>query len=79
MNFTKEAQALEETIIARRRDLHRYPEAAWTEYRTASLVAQTLTKLGFDVACGAAVVAVHAMMGVPSAEELKKHEERAVA
>lgn len=79
MNFTKAAQALEETIIARRRDLHRYPEAAWTEYRTASLVAQTLTKLGFDVACGATVVAECAMMGVPAAEELKKHEERAVA
>ena len=79
MNFTKEAQALEATMIARRRDFHQHPEAAWTEYRTAAFVAKTLTELGFDVACGAAVIDEQAMMGVPDAAVLAEHEQRAIA
>lgn len=79
MNFTKEAQALEAKTIARRRDFHQHPEAAWTEYRTAAFVAKTLTELGFDVACGAAVIAEDAMMGVPDAAVLVEHEQRAIA
>ncbi len=34
-------------MIEMRRDLHRCPEAAWTELRTSSLVAARLERLGY--------------------------------
>lgn len=69
---------LQDKMVARRRDLHKYPETAWTEYRTASIVADTLTQLGYEVHLGDDVVKADAMMGVPSAQELAAHEERAL-
>ena len=50
------AEFLEEKTIQRRRDLHKYPEAGWTEYRTASLVIQELRALGYEVAVGQEVL-----------------------
>ena len=38
---------LERDLMEIRRDLHRYPEAAWTEFRTSSLVAERLERLGY--------------------------------
>lgn len=73
------ADTLQETTVQRRRDLHHHPEAAWTEFRTASFVAETLTELGYEVRAGADVIAESAMMGVPSAAALKEHQARAIA
>ena len=42
-----------ERIVAVRRDLHRYPETAWTEYRTAALAARELLSRGFELRMGA--------------------------
>lgn len=64
--------------IKRRRDFHHYAETAWTEFRTASIVAATLTKLGYDVQVGDEVIEETAMMGVPSEPELAIHMQRAV-
>lgn len=64
--------------VARRRDFHKYAEAGWTEFRTASIVAETLTQLGFEVFAGAEVCDENAMMGVPSPEELERHGKRAL-
>ena len=60
------AESLKEITIERRRDLHRHPEAAWTEFRTASFVADTLTELGYEVSIGADTIAEAGMMGVPT-------------
>lgn len=46
-----------------RRDLHRYPEAAWCEFRTSSLIAKHLAALGFDVMLGDQLLANHLIMG----------------
>ena len=73
------ALALTAKAVERRRDLHRHAEVAWTEFRTAALVADTLTALGYEVQAGAEVVAAEGMMGVPSAAELEKHAQRALA
>ena len=73
------ADTLQETTVKRRRDLHRHPEAAWTEFRTASLVAETLTKLGYEVHVGAEAIDESAMMGVPQAAALKEHQSRAIS
>jgi aminobenzoyl-glutamate utilization protein A len=73
------AAGLENGLIERRRDLHRYPEAAWTEFRTASMVAAALSAAGYEVRIGEDAVRRSSMLGVPSEEELSAHMERAAA
>lgn len=75
----KKVQDLAPYIIKMRRDLHKYPEAAWTEFRTASIVAARLQELGYKLTMGKDAVSKKDMMGVPSADALKKHQERAIA
>lgn len=77
--ITQMAAALEEKTIKRRRDFHHHAEAGWTEYRTASIVADTLDKLGYQVLVGDEVLNADFMMGKPSEEALAKHKERAIA
>ncbi len=74
----KAAEALKQKTIARRRDLHKHAEVAWTEFRTGSYVAKTLTELGYQVRVGADVHDEAAMMGVPSKADLEKHMQRAI-
>jgi aminobenzoyl-glutamate utilization protein A len=62
-----------------RRDLHQHPEVAYTESRTASLVARRLTELGYAVKAGRDVMAAESRYGLPPAAELTKHYERAKA
>lgn len=69
---------IEKQIIEWRRDFHQYPEAAWTEFRTAERVVKLLTDFGYDVQYGSQVVKESAMMGVPSQETLEKHAKRAI-
>ncbi len=76
--IVRAAQGLNDKTIARRRDFHKYAEAAWTEFRTASVVAKTLADLGYEVLTGDEAVEATAMMGVPSAAELDRHFQRAV-
>ena len=78
-NIVKAAQALKEKTIVRRRDFHMHAEAAWTEFRTASIVAKTLHGLGFRALVGEEVVEGSAMMGVPAPAELDRQVERALA
>lgn len=51
-NFRAEAEALREELIARRRDLHQYPELAFEEVRTAGIIAEELGRLGLEVQTG---------------------------
>jgi aminobenzoyl-glutamate utilization protein A len=73
------AAGLEAGLIERRRDLHKHPETAWTEFRTASMVAAALSAAGYEVRTGEAVVRRESMLGAPSERELSAHMERAVA
>ncbi|NLG87214.1 MAG: M20 family metallo-hydrolase, partial [Firmicutes bacterium] len=68
---------LQPQLVAWRRDFHMYPEAGWTEFRTASLVAQELSQLGYNIKLGREVISEQSRQGVPSAEELDKAWERA--
>ena len=72
------AQALQDKTVKRRRDFHKYAEVAWTEFRTAAIVADILTDLGYKVFVGEEVIVPDAMMGVPAAQELDDHMERAI-
>ena len=73
------ARELDEVSRARRRDFHRYPEMAWFEMRTSSIIAKTLTELGYEVLTGRQVCLEEARMGVPAPEKLRAHAERAIS
>jgi aminobenzoyl-glutamate utilization protein A len=73
------AKAAGERAVGVRRDLHQHPELAYTECRTASLVARRLTELGYEVKAGEAVMAADSRHGLPAAAELTRHYDRAKA
>jgi len=73
------AKKLEPQLIEWRRDFHRHPETGWTEFRTAGKVAARLQELGYTVKIGPEAVTAADMMGVPPADQLARHMERAVA
>lgn len=52
VDFLARAEGLKESLIRQRRDFHAHPELAFEEYRTASIVADTLQQLGLEVQTG---------------------------
>ena len=68
---------LEPELVKQRRDFHKYAESAWTEFRTASLIARRLHDLGYEVKLGQEVVKAEDRMGVPAEAELERHYQRA--
>jgi amidohydrolase len=56
------AAAIEEKVIAWRRDIHEHPELGEQETRTAGLVAEHLKKLGLEVKTGVAKTGVVALL-----------------
>ena len=70
---------LEREMIRTRRDFHRYPEAAWTEFRTSSIIAERLERLGYkNLRVGIHAINPDAVMGRPSDDEISEHIKRAV-
>ncbi|MCA9970481.1 MAG: amidohydrolase, partial [Anaerolineales bacterium] len=57
------AKALQDELIRLRRDIHRHPELGFQEFRTAALVADTLTEIGIDVKTGVGVTGVVGELG----------------
>ena len=62
-----------------RRDLHRYPETAFLEYRTASRIAAYLDHLGFAVRTGRDVMDYDTVVDPPSAERVEEARQAARA
>ena len=65
--------------IETRRDLHRHPELAFTEYRTAALVAERLEALGYRIRLGAEVMDGAAAPNRPDAAGAARERARASA
>ncbi len=61
---------LRRELVDLRRDLHRHAETAWTEFRTACVVAGRLRALGWEVTLGRRAVAEAARLGVPAPDVL---------
>ncbi len=59
----EQARALKDRIVAWRREIHRHPELAFQERRTAALVAGVLRELGYRVREGVAETGVVADLG----------------
>ncbi|MCI1898301.1 MAG: M20 family metallo-hydrolase [Enterobacter sp.] len=64
-SLTHTIQTLMPKLIEWRRDFHHYAESGWVEFRTAAKVAETLDKLGFELAMGRDVIDADSRMGLP--------------
>ncbi len=72
------ADQLQPTLIAQRRDFHKYAESGWLEMRTSSIIARKLKNLGYEVLTGDQVCKKEARMGVPEESVLEQAYQRAV-
>jgi aminobenzoyl-glutamate utilization protein A len=62
-----------ERLVALRRDLHRFPEPAWREFRTTARIVEELERIGVDrLLVGREFIDGDARMGVPPQEELDR-------
>ena len=77
--IAQRARAMAESMSARRRDLHRHPEAGWMEFRTASMVVGMLRDMGYEVSYGREVIAAEQRMGVPAEAMMEANRQRALA
>ena len=66
------------SLIAARRDFHKYAEGGWVEFRTASIVANRLKELGYALTLGRNAVKDEYRLGVPSEEVLEAERIRAL-
>lgn len=57
------ARSLQDQIVSWRRDIHMHPELGFEEYRTAKLVAETLTEMGIEAETGIGITGVVARIG----------------
>lgn len=64
------AEGMEQTLIARRRDFHKYAETGWKEMRTTSLIARHLKDLGYELVLGSDLYNPEDRLGVPAQAEL---------
>lgn len=62
IDFNFEAEALRDELISHRRDFHQYPELAFEEVRTSSVIADELRSLGLEVQTGVAKTGVVAIL-----------------
>ncbi|WP_086953859.1 M20 family metallo-hydrolase [Xenorhabdus innexi] len=61
-----------------RRDFHHFAESGWFEFRTATIVADELHRLGYSLKMGKEVIKAEARMGLPSVQALQEQEQRAI-
>ncbi|OAN17738.1 peptidase M20 [Photobacterium jeanii] len=62
-NFFFDEQALSQRLINYRRELHRYPEAAWCEFFTTSRIAAHLKHLDYQLAFSDQIIRPESIMG----------------
>ncbi|NRB56983.1 MAG: amidohydrolase [Salinicola sp.] len=75
--LTPAIDALIPQLTQWRRDFHHHAESGWVEFRTASIVAEELDRLGYRVSLGRDVIDADSRMGVPEPEVLDQALERA--
>lgn len=74
----KLAEELHEKTVETRRDLHQYPESAWTEFRTTSVIVTRLEKLGYKVQIGKDILIPEKRPGLPEKDYLEQCWNRAL-
>ena len=76
--ISERVEQLFPSLQKQRRDLHKYAESGWLEFRTSTLVADRLEKLGYSLQLGKEVIDAQSRMGLPSAAVLAEQEQRAL-
>ncbi|MBD2792582.1 amidohydrolase [Xenorhabdus sp. 42] len=71
-------QQITEQLKHWRRDFHHFAESSWFEFRTATIVADELHRLGYSLQLGKDVIKADARMGLPSEQALHEQEQRAI-
>jgi aminobenzoyl-glutamate utilization protein A len=79
MDFEDLIGANDGGVVQIRRDLHRYPELAFLEYRTAAKAAGLLEKLGWQVKAGPEVMDASAMLNPPGEQAVQAAQAQALA
>ncbi|WLD93591.1 amidohydrolase [Alkalihalobacillus sp. AL-G] len=64
-------------LLEKRREFHRHPEVAWTEYVTTYKIGGKLKQLGFRITVGKDALAQGERLGVPNDADLRSNEGRA--
>ena len=72
------ANELKNETVAIRRDIHKYPEAGFHEFRTVSIIVKYLTDLGLDVKYGADVINIDDVLGMPAHKDIEVARKRAI-
>ena len=62
-DILEKANALQDELVAWRRDIHMHPELGFQEFRTARLVAETLNNMGIEAETGVGKTGVVARIG----------------
>lgn len=75
----KAAEAKADDCIRIRRDLHMYPEAGWTEFRTTAKVVEYIEDDELQAELGADVILPEAVLDYPQADVLTGHRFRAIS
>lgn len=70
---------VKDRIVDYRRDFHKYPELAWTEFRTASLIGKILIDNGYKIKVGKEIINDKYRMNIPSRYELEENYKRAIS
>lgn len=65
-------------LIAIRRDIHKYPEQGWCEFRTTCIIVERLKESGFTVFYGKQIIHKKSRIGVPSEKTLQYYERKAI-
>ena len=75
----KYAETYAEDCVRIRRDLHTYPEAGWTEYRTTAKILEYLETEEFQAQLGTDIICPDHVMAYPAEEVLTGHRFRAIS
>ncbi len=77
-NLEQKLKSIAATISEIRRDIHKYPELGWNEYRTTSIIAKFFQNLGYEVHLGDKAIKASSRLAPPSAEQCAEARERAI-
>ncbi|MCR1964697.1 M20 family metallo-hydrolase [Clostridium perfringens] len=78
MDIEKFLREIREKIINYRRDFHKYPESAWKEFRTSSLIGKYLREIGYEIKIGKEIISEEHRLDVPNELDLKKSYEKSL-
>ncbi len=69
---------ISQKILIARRELHKYPETGWHEYRTTAFIINFLQELGLEVTFGSDAIKAESRLAPPNAEQCAIERQRAI-